>query len=122
METTINKEVEVGSILLDVWGYSMTIVDFYRVVKVSPKSVIVEPCASKTVEGSEGYLSGQSVPTPEVPITNVNDLKDGKVKQYRLFRRETSYGVSYVGSLDGYGTMHYLKVWDGRPRSFNHCD
>lgn len=125
METAItNRQAVVGDILVNVWGYSMTIVDYYRVVKISPKSVVIEPCASKTVEGSEGYLSGQAVPAAEVSITNVNDMIDGKVKQYRVYRRENIDGRPdyYVGSLDGYSTVHYFTLWDGRPRSFNHCD
>ena len=52
---------KVGDILSCTWGYSMTLVDFYKVIKVSPsgKSVTVQRLASDCVENADVRGVGQ---------------------------------------------------------------
>lgn len=47
-------EVHVGDVFVSEWGYSMTLVDFYQVVKVSKtgKSVTVREIGRKVVDGA----------------------------------------------------------------------
>ena len=51
---TTGMEVHEGDIFVSSWGYSMTLVDFYQVTKVSKtgKSVNVRKLASKVVPGT----------------------------------------------------------------------
>lgn len=51
---TTDMEVHEGDIFVSSWGYSMTLVDFYQVTKVSKtgKSVNVRKLASKVVSGN----------------------------------------------------------------------
>lgn len=51
---TTGMEVHEGDIFVSSWGYSMTLVDFYQVTKVSKtgKSVNVRKLASKVVSGN----------------------------------------------------------------------
>lgn len=51
---TTGMEVHEGDIFVSSWGYSMTLVDFYQVTKVSKtgKSVSVRRLASKVVSGN----------------------------------------------------------------------
>lgn len=52
--STTDMEVHVGDVFVSVWGYSMTLVDFYQVTKVSKtgKSVNVRKLAYKVVDGA----------------------------------------------------------------------
>ena len=56
--------LQVGDFIYQQWGYSMTILDFYKVVKVSKsgKSCTLEKVKSRTVRGEAGY-EGYAVPT-----------------------------------------------------------
>lgn len=115
------EAVKVGTILVNVWGYSMTIVDYYRVVKVSAKSVVIAPISSE--ETGTGYLSGTSVPRTDGAVASVDLLKDGQPQMFRAFIRESyDKDICFVSKLGHYGVMNYLRIWDGRPRHFNHCD
>lgn len=124
MKTTEKKAaqaVKVGTILVNVWGYSMTIVDYYRVVKISAKSVIVSRVSSD--ESGTGYLSGTSVPRTDGMVASVDLLKDGQPQMFRAFIRDSYDGeVCFVSKLGHYGVMNYLRIWDGQPKHYNHCD
>jgi len=102
-------------ILVNVWGYSMTIVDYYKVVRETPKTVIIRKLKSK--EEHTGFLSGKSVPSDEF----------ADEKEFRAVKPKTSFDGSYTqecfkSSLDYRGSMNYLRVWNGEAKSFNHCD
>lgn len=110
METTATKE----KILYDSWGYSMTIVEFYKVVRETEKSVWVIPIGS--TETGEGYLSGRSMPNPEVTYPERMGI---------LRKRVTNYGTYYRGTVKSKNQDlegHSLREWDGRSVYYNHCD
>lgn len=46
---------KVDDILYDSWGYDQTNIDFYQVVRVSPKSVWIRAIAGQAVEGSSRH-------------------------------------------------------------------
>ena len=99
---------KVGDILSCVWGYSMTIVDFYRVVKVLPSSVKIEKLQPKRVSGDS--FGGTCVPTDKAIKSGV----DGK-----------TYRVLFTGDgepclkIESYA---YARPWDGLPKMFDHMD
>ena len=52
----------VGMIFENSWGYDQTNVDYYEVVRVTPRGVYVRPIAGKSVAKSQGFMSDQVVP------------------------------------------------------------
>jgi hypothetical protein len=99
-------------IIFCTWGYSMTIVDYYRVLKETEKSLLVEQIKSKTTRAAE-YLAGYSIPEPKI-------IPDTREKPFRIYKRENGKEVYFVSSLGGY--RKYFYVWDGKEKYFNHCD
>lgn len=96
--------------MVDSWGYSMTIVDFYQVIRLTPKGAVVKPMTSK--EEATGYLSGHAMPGTVI---------DG-APESRVQARE--YG--WVGTLNSDSGQklerHTVRKWDGKPEYYNHCD
>jgi len=70
------KEVKVGDILAGTWGYSMRLVSFFKVKKVTPKQVVLQELKSQWVGGPE--WNSEVKPTieddREDPIRIKNDL------------------------------------------------
>lgn len=106
-------------ILFDSWGYNMTIVDFYEVIKETSKTVTIKPIGS--IETADGYLCGTAVPNPTVKGDDtfvarkrVFETLDGLVRTQKYCYR------SSIG--DKFGKVHTLFEWDGRPLYYNHCD
>lgn len=100
------------------WGYNMTNVEFFQVVKESAKSFWVKEIAQ--VETSTGFLSGTTVP---VPNSFVKDYRTGKEKVSLVRRKKTSDGGESF-SISDYpgGYRRYALPWNGKPCYFNHCD
>ena len=64
--------VKVGDILFDVWGYSMTIVEYYKVTKIlSPTKIEIVEIGLQAVEGSQDSGGGQTV--LPVPAREIGD-------------------------------------------------
>lgn len=100
-------DVEVGDILCASWGYSMTIVDFYRVVKRTKATVWLEQLESRNVSG-DGW-SGTCV-----PVNKVKPNKDVDGKPFRINTKPFSF-VCKVKSA-------YLEYWTGKPKAFDRND
>ena len=102
---------KVGDILYSSWGYSMTIVDFYKVVKVSPsgKSVSVQKLQDETVSGDAGY-EGYVMPTKYEETGRDTFFKN---------KRVSPYGNGYMINI----TRHQqASTWDGKKKYFNRMD
>jgi hypothetical protein len=52
----------VGMIFSNSWGYDQTNVDFYQVVRVTPRGVYIRGIGAKAVPGSEGFMCNRVVP------------------------------------------------------------
>lgn len=108
----------VGKVLVDSWGYSMVIVDFYRVVKATDKTVVVIPMTSReTAEAGTNGFAGTSMPEEDMP--------NGAQTRLRIIDKVN--GRFYRGTVtNGTGTKmcppHTLFEWDGRPMGYDHCD
>jgi hypothetical protein len=90
-------ELKVGDILDSSWGYDQTNVDFYQVISVTDKSVVIREIGSRTVR-SDGSGSDYVVPVP--------DHFTGKAMVKRVSPRNTLRLTSY-SSAD---------KWDGSPQ------
>ena len=102
---------KVGDILFSSWGYSMTIVGFYKVVKVSPsgKSVSVQKLENEVVEGEAGY-DGYVVPSI---------CEESGSDTFFKNKRITPYGAGYQIKVN---SSEYASTWDGRKKYFNFMD
>jgi len=85
-QKVMNHNFKEGMILYNSWGYDQTNIDFYQIVKIKEKSVILREIASSTVAGSEGFMSA-----------SVKPVKDYFVGEPILKRINIS--VNYNGSI-----------------------
>jgi hypothetical protein len=101
---------KVGDILYSSWGYNMTIVDFYKVIKVSPsgKSITLQELESETVGGATGW-SGHVMPSRSV------DRRSQPIKNKRVSPSRDGYSVKVNRSATAY-------KWDGKKKYFNRMD
>jgi hypothetical protein len=81
---------QVGQLLYDSWGYDQTNIDFYQVIEVKNKSVVIQPIEGKMVP-SQGYSSMAGLTAPVAnsfygdPIRkNVNAWVSGGNPSYYL--------------------------------------
>jgi hypothetical protein len=96
------------------WGYSMTLNNFYQVIRETKGRAWVKQIGSRCVRDS-GYLQGYEVP-------NVDD-KNINFKEYMIIRKENADGsVTYRGKCDLSSTRTLEEVKEGQEFYFNHCD
>ena len=97
-----------GTIFVASWGYDMTIVDYYQVVKRTGKSVYVREISGSKHGGWSGTVTANKdsfVDTKTYRCVLSGDPKD-----------KTNKSVSIT--VDG----KYAKVWDGKERYYNSLD
>lgn len=96
-----------GEILVSLWGYDQTNVDFYLIVDTTPKSV-------KIVKVGENIKPSGHQPLSEYVTPNVNDIRsDVMTKKVKVFR---SSGKQYIG-INSYAIA---EVWNGEPQLQTH--
>ena len=119
MKTNSNP-FKVGDILYISWGYSMTIVAFFKVTRTTPSKVgLVE---LQQTEDHTGFLSGHTT-----PVLNSEVKYDGSpysVRPDALYSiRDGYYGhEARIPSHKGSHDFVSASKWDGKPVYFNHCD
>ena len=108
-------DVEVGDILVCVWGYSMRLVDYYRVISKTKSSIKLEKLEGRRIT-DDGW-TGTEVPTDKV---EKDDRVDGK--SFRIIPPEKQYMFDVddwnVCKING----NYVEFWDGKPRHFDTLD
>lgn len=113
-----------NKILVATWGYSMTLTTWVKVIKVSPKTILVKEVYSRSLSEEEMVAKGlktagfyQSYSVLHEPVAFRE--RNGEVqKAFRLYKR----GEYWVGSPDSYGSKFYFKEWDGTPQYEDHND
>lgn len=96
----------IGDILVSTWGYSMTIVDFYRVEKITPKAVTIVRIGKRTDSGWSGY----AMPDPD------------RVIDPTPLRRMLGKPFHGEYSIRGYNSTSFARRWNGKPVYFNMMD
>jgi len=97
--------IKPGSVLYRSWGYDQTNVDFYVVVSVTPKTVVLQACGSRDV-GTDDKMAMATyvVPDPE------RLLQDELHEQFRAtavdYRTVRHAGKTY--QLTDLTTRHYM--------------
>lgn len=105
MDNVAPNGYKVGDILVSSWGATMTIVDYFRVKKVSASGKTVTFASIPSKETGTGFLCGNSLPDLEGPEGEIRVRKVRKSGYLRLF---DSHGL--------------VAPWDGEAHYFNHCD
>ena len=100
--------IETGNIIVTSWGHEQTNVDFYQVVKRTPKQVTLRKIAK--TESSDGALTMTGKVMP---------VKDKFVEEY-TFRRKVI--AEHDGIPSGVMIHDYAwgRVWDGTPQGVSH--
>lgn len=104
-----NKFAKLGDIFVSSWGYGMTIVSWYLVIKLTPKTVTLKELNSKIVTGDA--MSGEAIPSKSY-TNNTDAFVEGKKT---IIRKITESGIKI-------NSYEYAKKWDGQPKYFNHWD
>lgn len=104
--------IKQGDILVCEWGATMSLVEYWKVTKVSPKTVVAVRIKEKTDESRpKGFLSRYVLPVDEL-VESVN------VQPVRLYPREGRDG--WFTKRHGFKQFFYL--WDGEAKYENHAD
>lgn len=92
------------------WGYSMTMNNFYVVLRETPKGAVIHDIGSKCVRPAD-YLAGYEV--PDITVNNIN------FKEYRVLKNADG---TFKGTC-GHSRTHTLEIVDPtKEHYFNHCD
>lgn len=94
---------EVGQIYYDSWGYEQTNVDFYEVIEVKAKSVVIREIAGN-IRHENGYssMSGFTTPVPG------NYTSDPIQKNIQFYIDSTGKTIYYIKSKHG-----WISKYDG---------
>lgn len=103
--------VKVGDIFYTSWGYDMTLVYFYQVIRVTPKMASVKEIRSKIVEG-DGFI-GKCIPVKD---SFVNDEIYNTSTDFAWNNKEEAI----LKNADGRKNIGYK--WQSSPIYFNHMD
>ncbi len=103
------------------WGYSMSLNNFYKVIKETPKGAIVRKIDSTILE-NDGLAGGYETPNPNVELTE-RDWSDPegikvKYKDYKVIKTETGY----KGKVGLSRTYWLTETKVGDKHYFNHND
>ena len=98
---------KVGDILSSSWGYSMTIVSWYQVIKVTPKTITVKEIEAKIIDGNG--MHGESIPVPNL-------------FSKRGLYPEQSFTRKVKGDYININESQTAWIWDGNPKYHNHWD
>lgn len=94
----------VGDILVCQWGYSMVIVDFYKIIKTTGKSFVLRKLKDKKISG-DGWR-GECVPIENEFEKNEQDI-NVRINKY-----------NYVKIKD----KGHCSLWTGNPVHYDHMD
>jgi hypothetical protein len=61
-QAAMSAQLQVGTMLVNSWGYDQTNIDFYQIVRRTDRSVWIRPIGCRQVEGSEGFMCDKVMP------------------------------------------------------------
>lgn len=96
---------KVGDVVYDSWGYEQTNIDFYLVIEVKPKSVVLRPVGSKITASSGNDMAGYATPAPNI-FTGKPILK----KLQGVLER-SGESIGHISSEFG-----CMSLYDGQPK------
>jgi hypothetical protein len=61
-QQNMKHSFQVGQVLYNSWGYDQTNINFYQIVGVKEKSIVLQEVCKSIVAGSEGFMSARVKP------------------------------------------------------------
>ena len=105
-----------GQILSCSWGYSMTIVDFYVVIRRTAKTVwIQEICDTRSDDNGLG--NGKAMPDMEL-----TPAKGTGLKRFKIQSSTGLYDQAGTESIWDNKTQRSIRIWDMKPQYINTYD
>lgn len=98
----------IGKIFHTSWGYDMTINQYAKVIKQSPKSILLQECLAD-VKDDCGRGAGTATTQGSLRLNG---------EQFRLYKKTTPWGTSWAGG----GECRYWSEWDGKASYHNTWD
>jgi hypothetical protein len=102
------NEFELNQIICSSFGYDMTIVEFYVVVRMTKASVWLRPIG-RIVTGDDGRGEGKAVPDDSWQASDSN-----------VFRKRIQRYWDGIETISD--TIKYFRIWDGKPQYHNTWD
>jgi hypothetical protein len=109
----------IGTILVRKWGYSMILVDFYRVIEETAKTVLVQALGS--IETPDGFLTGYAIPDKnKILLKQRVSEGENEEERLRIYKKQKNNDWLLISSKNDY--KKYFSKWDGQPEHYDHCD
>ena len=114
---------KVGDILHHSWGYDQTNCDFYQIVEVKKASVVLRKIGTKSVPGSESFMSDSRLPEKDAFIEKehhaLSKYGDNITPDKPTIFKKVSFSVNEDGSLRYFIPVPYgwCDLWEGKPES-----
>ena len=102
----IEHSLREGNILYSSWGYDQTNVDFYQVVRITPKKVVLREL--QTLIKETGFMCGEASTLP-------NLFKDHNKANPNLITCKVSHS-KYFGDCVYFRYRGAAQKWDGEPK------
>ena len=112
----------VGKYLVSKWGYSMILATYVKVIRETPKTLVVQEVKSRHTTEEEDAKLGLSygwLQCYTVPTDNPERHNGEEQKTFPVYKRDNG---CYIGCTPGSNMKHYFYVWDGKPEFEDHCD
>lgn len=61
-QQNMKHNYKVGQVIYNSWGYDQTNINFYQVIEVKEKSIVLQEVSKSIVAGSEGFMSARVKP------------------------------------------------------------
>lgn len=107
----MKHDFKAGDVYYNSWGYDQTNIDFYLIVEVKEKSVIIQRIGEQVVERSEGFMCASVMPDIDCKIGK----PETKIIQFYLSNdnKPIYYIKSSYGSISKYekGEKGVYKSW-----------
>lgn len=111
MKTNAAHKIKVGDIFYNSWGYDQTNIDWYQVLEVKKKTILIKRIVGDYKE--DGFMCGKTVP-----------LKDtfSERNPESLLKTPYEYGSDSILRGDIYIHFEYGcgKLWDGSAKYESH--
>lgn len=99
------EEIQLGDIMVSSWGYEQTNVDFFKIIKMTSKTIWIQPVKSKFVYES-GFMSNTVIPTDEIETKTIfESIIQCRLNQFGRFSIRNQFS---------------LGKWDGTPMLESH--
>lgn len=107
----MNHGYQVGDVIYDSWGYDQTNIDFYQIIEVKPKSLVIQAIHEERVAGY-GDLSGNVKPVKgffhgEPMVKPICIMVDSCGKVIYFIRSKHGWINKYDRGEDGVYESHY---------------